>query len=164
MWDENVHHPINAYLFSPFSIRWNQLSAVAFSEGNTANIHRALDADETMGFVTGAQRGVSASGLQEDRMRTRRTLILAEKQLKPYFPEQFERDVAFYYRGQDGTIFKLYRDRGMHRVVQRISLGGVPYELTIPQSEELSGADREGSGKLYYLGEDGVLIRWGPSQ
>lgn len=116
MWDENIRHPINAYLFAPFSIRWNQYSAVAFSEGDTAKIHRALDADETMGFVTGAQRGVSAAALQEERMRTRRTLLLAEKQLKPYFPEQYEPNVAFYYRGQDGTIFKLLRDRGLRFV------------------------------------------------
>jgi hypothetical protein len=56
------------------------------------------------------------------------------------------------------------RERGLHRYVQRISLGASPYELYIPQSEELFGADREGAGKLYYVTEDGVTVRWGPSQ
>lgn len=54
------------------------------------------------------------------------------------------------------------RDKGMHRFVQRISLGSSPYELTIPQAEELSGPDREGAEKLYFVSDEGVLVRWGP--
>ncbi len=52
---------------------------------------------------------------------------------------------------------------GMHRIVQRISLGSSEYTLNIPQSAERSGADREGAGKLYFIDAEGVTITWGPN-
>lgn len=52
--------------------------------------------------------------------------------------------------------------RGMHRVVRRVSLGSVSYSVELPQSEEKSGPDHEGSGRLHYLDRQGVRIYWGP--
>lgn len=55
-----------------------------------------------------------------------------------------------------------HRSRGMHRIVARVPLGAEPFTLRVPQTEERSGPDREGSNRLYFIESDGVTISWGP--
>jgi hypothetical protein len=50
---------------------------------------------------------------------------------------------------------------GQHRIVRRLSLGAVPYSMTIGQTGELAAQDPEqGADQLRYLTSQGITFRW----
>ena len=52
--------------------------------------------------------------------------------------------------------------RGAHRIVQHLFLGAESFRQALPADSEKSGNDPEnGADNLRYVGDDGVVIRWG---
>jgi hypothetical protein len=51
-------------------------------------------------------------------------------------------------------------NRGMHRVVRRIALGGTPSTVTLRSDAEQSGPDPSGNGPAKFI--DSMTISWGP--
>jgi hypothetical protein len=53
-------------------------------------------------------------------------------------------------------------NKGMHRVVKRITLGTTPWSHTLTPADELSGPDPDDSGPAKFLTQEGLTISWGP--
>jgi hypothetical protein len=54
-----------------------------------------------------------------------------------------------------------FSDVGQHRIVRRMSLGAVPYSVTVGQTGELAAPDVEqGADQLRYLTGQGITFRW----
>lgn len=53
-------------------------------------------------------------------------------------------------------------ERGMHRVVKHVSLGATAWSATYTAADELSGPDPDGTGNARFLGNEGLVISWGP--
>ncbi len=54
-----------------------------------------------------------------------------------------------------------FADTSQHRIVRRMSLGAVPYSVTVGQTGEMAAPDSEqGADQLRYLTPQGVTFRW----
>ncbi|MEI6970841.1 MAG: hypothetical protein WCL44_04925 [bacterium] len=107
-------HPLNSYLFGPYSLRFNQASeyqlARLFERGlfDTRALHGALDAEETLSCipVISSGRPMNSRSGQEVTLVRKRLLFWAQQMLTQYFPGKYAPGVVAYLRGRDGTEYR----------------------------------------------------------
>ena len=108
LWREGVHHPLNSFLFAPFSVRWNQKEL-----RHRPVPHSAITASESLGCVTVAHRGLpSPNERQMGAVLRVRALLFGRELLRPVFPDEWEENVRAYFEGKDGTTYKVIGENG----------------------------------------------------
>ncbi len=99
-------HPINHYLFGPYTWRFNT--------GGGNDLHATLDANESMGAIPWVTGDPFASAERQERAVFNKYLLFwGQEMLTPYFPEKYEPGVLVYLRGKDGTEYRTKRGGGM---------------------------------------------------
>ena len=108
LWRQGVYHPINSFLFAPYSIRWNQKEL-----RHRPVPHSAITASESLGCVTVAHRGLpSPDERQMGAVLRKRALLFGRELLRPVFPEKWEENVRAYFEGKNGTRYKVLGGNG----------------------------------------------------
>jgi hypothetical protein len=121
MWVGGEVHPINHYIFGPYSLRWNQAEEiqqgnwVARGLANTFEVHNSLDASESLSCIMMNSTGrlLGNAERQEMALIRKRLFFWGQEMLTPYFPKKYEPGVIVYLRGKDGTEYRTRNAGGM---------------------------------------------------
>jgi hypothetical protein len=121
LWFMGEKHPINSYLFGPYSWRFNQREAnevgawLKRGRSDTGRVHSMLDATESLTAIpfVSWENPLARSGRQLIALLKKRMLFWGQQMLTPYFPERYEPGVLAYLRGEDGTEYRTRTGGGM---------------------------------------------------
>jgi len=150
LWPTGEVHPINHYLFGPYTWRFNQREIhgemsqwFSRGRGDTQPLHRVLDASESLTVIpaVGSANPVELYARQETALVAKRMLFWGQQMLTPYFPERYEPGVLAYLRGKDGTEYRTKSGDGMGLV--RLTDGGE--EIVWWRTRNVSETDCKGA-------------------
>ncbi len=121
LWFMGELHPINNYLFGPYTLRFNQQEqnqvGAWMSRGlsDTQPIHQMLDACESLSVIPAVSHAnpLASPARQEMALISKRLLFWGQQMLTPFFPERYEPGVLGYLRGKDGTEYRTKNGGGM---------------------------------------------------
>jgi len=162
LWFMGEMHPINHYLFGPYTLRFNQRETVEMGawvgrgRTNTKPIHRMLDASESLSVIphVSNNRPLNMPARQETALINKRMLFWGQQMLTPYFPERYEPGVLAYLRGKDGTEYRTRSGDGMGLV--RLRNG--KEEIVWWRTKNVSEFDRKGAAIDGWVAYDGDRI------
>jgi hypothetical protein len=141
-------HPINHYLFGPYTLRFNQREHTEMGawlgrgRADTRPLHQMLDACESLSVIPAVSnnRPLNMPARQETALVNKRMLFWGQQMLTPYFPERYEPGVLACLRGKDGTEYRTRSGGGMGLVRLRHGREEIVWWRTRGVSELVSPA------------------------